>query len=140
MLASSFNVQVVRVFAASLDIGVNAEIAYSIVGGNEHGKFTVDALTGWLTLAEPLDYERQREFHVTVQALDGGTPPLSNHAAVNVTVRDANDNLPVFSQVPPLSKGRVSHRGRGRPFPLRSCCFHQEMALVRDLRRKQSYL
>lgn len=90
--------EVLRVFATSLDIGVNAEIKYFIVGGNEHRHFTIDPLTGVISLAEPLDYERAKEFYLTIQALDGGVPPLSNHAAVNVTVLDSNDNAPVFTQ------------------------------------------
>lgn len=35
---------------------------------------------------------------MTVQAIDGGIPPLSNIATVNVTVTDCNDNAPMFSQ------------------------------------------
>lgn len=90
--------QIVRVMATSLDVGVNAEIKYSIVGGNEHRHFSIDPSTGFITLTEALDYERAREFYLTIQALDGGHPPLSNHAAVNITVLDSNDNAPVFSQ------------------------------------------
>lgn len=90
--------EILRVLATSLDIGVNAEITYSIVGGNEHRHFKIDPASGGITLAEPLDYERAREFYLTVQALDGGTPPLSNHAAVNISVLDSNDNPPVFTQ------------------------------------------
>ena len=36
---------------------------------------------------------------MTIQAQDGGDPPLSNHATVNITVLDVNDNQPMFSQV-----------------------------------------
>ena len=49
-------------------------------------------------MIEQLDFERAQEFYLTIQALDGGTPPLSNHATVNVTVLDSNDNAPIFSQ------------------------------------------
>ena len=38
--------EVIRVVATSLDSGINAEIEYSIVGGNEHGKFTIDKQSG----------------------------------------------------------------------------------------------
>lgn len=38
--------EVLRVHAASKDIGTNAEISYSIRSGNEHGKFLIQPLTG----------------------------------------------------------------------------------------------
>ncbi|KAJ8866041.1 hypothetical protein PR048_033565, partial [Dryococelus australis] len=91
--------EVVRVLATSKDTGVNAEVYYSIVGGNEHKKFQVDAKTGVISIAEPLDYERAKDYYLTLQAIDGGIPPLSNHAAVNITVLDSNDNAPMFSQL-----------------------------------------
>lgn len=47
---------------------------------------------------KPLDYEAVRDYFLTVQAIDGGTPPLSNQAVVNITVTDSNDNAPIFSQ------------------------------------------
>ena len=41
--------EVLRVYAASKDIGTNAEITYSIRSGNEHGKFHINPLTGECT-------------------------------------------------------------------------------------------
>lgn len=38
--------KVLTVYAASKDIGTNAEITYSIRSGNEHGKFHINPLTG----------------------------------------------------------------------------------------------
>lgn len=89
---------VVRVLATSKDTGVNAEVYYSIIGGNEHKKFTIHNVTGIITIAEMLDYERAKEYFLTIQAIDGGIPPLSNIATVNITVTDCNDNAPIFSQ------------------------------------------
>lgn len=43
-----------------------------------------------------LDYERAKDYFLTIQAVDGGVPPLSNIATVNITVMDCNDNAPVF--------------------------------------------
>ncbi|XP_059483774.1 fat-like cadherin-related tumor suppressor homolog isoform X2 [Neocloeon triangulifer] len=91
--------EIVRVLATSKDTGVNAEISYSIVGGNEHKKFNMNAKTGTLIVAEHLDYERAKEYFLTVQAIDGGNPPLSNYATINITVTDSNDNAPIFNQV-----------------------------------------
>ncbi|XP_066149601.1 fat-like cadherin-related tumor suppressor homolog isoform X2 [Euwallacea fornicatus] len=90
---------VVRVQATSKDIGANAEVYYSIIGGNEHKKFSIHNKTGVITIADMLDFERAKDYFLTIQAIDGGTPPLSNVATVNITVTDCNDNAPVFSQV-----------------------------------------
>ena len=90
---------VVRVMATSRDIGVNAEISYSIIGGNEHRKFAIDSATGLVSVSGDIDFERSKEYFLTIQARDGGSPPLSNHATVNVTIMDANDNAPIFTQV-----------------------------------------
>lgn len=38
--------EVLQVFAASRDAEANAEITYSIISGNEHGKFSIDPSTG----------------------------------------------------------------------------------------------
>lgn len=46
-----------------------------------------------------MDYEKVKDYLLTVQATDRGIPPLSNQATVNVTVTDCNDNVPVFSQM-----------------------------------------
>lgn len=47
---------------------------------------------------EQLDFERAKDYFLTIQAVDGGTPPLSNYATVNVSVADSNDNTPIFIQ------------------------------------------
>ena len=91
--------EVVKVLATSKDTGVNADVYYSIIGGNEHKKFAINNKTGVISIAEMLDYERAKDYFLTIQAVDGGTPPLSNSATVNITVTDCNDNAPVFSQL-----------------------------------------
>lgn len=91
--------EVVRVLATSKDTGINADISYTIIGGNEHRKFKIDSKTGVISISEMLDYERAKDYFLTIQAMDGGDPPLSNRANVNITVTDSNDNAPVFGQV-----------------------------------------
>lgn len=56
------------------------------------------SLPGVISIAEQLDYERAKDYFLTIQAVDGGTPPLSNHATVNISVTDSNDNAPIFNQ------------------------------------------
>ncbi|KAM6933567.1 protocadherin Fat 3-like [Xenentodon cancila] len=89
--------EVLRVFAASKDIGTNAEITYSIRSGNEHRKFHIHPKTGAVLVAQPLDYETCRDYFLTVEARDGGTPTLSTITMVNINVTDVNDNAPIFS-------------------------------------------
>ncbi|KAM4594935.1 protocadherin Fat 1a isoform 6-T10 [Fundulus diaphanus] len=90
--------QVVRVQAASRDADANGEISYSIISGNEHGMFSVDPRTGDIFVIEALDYEVSHEYYITIEATDGGSPPLSDIATVNINLTDVNDNKPVFSQ------------------------------------------
>ena len=94
----SVMLHIMRVFATSRDTGVNAEITYTIVGGNEQGKFSLDPVSGVLTITEELDFEAVKEYMLTVQGNDGGTPSLSNTAIVKINLTDANDNTPVFAQ------------------------------------------
>uniref|UniRef100_A0A8C2HDB9 FAT atypical cadherin 1a n=1 Tax=Cyprinus carpio TaxID=7962 RepID=A0A8C2HDB9_CYPCA len=90
--------QVLQVHAASRDTEEGAEITYSIINGNERGAFRVDPHTGGVFVIEPLDYETAHEFYLTVEATDGGTPPLSDMATVNINLTDVNDNSPIFNQ------------------------------------------
>lgn len=89
--------EVITVLATSLDTGVNAEVSYSIISGNEQKKFAIHNKTGLISVADVLDYERSAEFMLTIQAIDGGVPPLSNLATVNISITDSNDNAPVFA-------------------------------------------
>ncbi|XP_077398228.1 protocadherin Fat 3a isoform X4 [Festucalex cinctus] len=90
--------KMLTVYAASKDIGTNAEITYSIRSGNEHGKFSISSLSGAIVVAQSLDYETCRDYFLTVEAQDGGTPPLSAITTVNINVTDVNDNAPMFSR------------------------------------------
>ncbi|XP_057694792.1 protocadherin Fat 3a isoform X5 [Corythoichthys intestinalis] len=90
--------KILTVYAASKDIGTNAEITYSIRSGNEHGKFGIHSLFGSIIVAQSLDYETCRDYFLTVEAQDRGTPPLSAITTVNINVTDVNDNAPMFSR------------------------------------------
>lgn len=92
--------EVMRVLATSKDTGINAIVSYSFIGGNEQKKFTINNETGIITVADPLDYERAKDYFLTIQAVDLGVPPLSNLATVNISIIDSNDNLPMFINTP----------------------------------------
>ncbi|XP_061557950.1 LOW QUALITY PROTEIN: protocadherin-16-like [Phycodurus eques] len=91
---------VLQVTARDKDQGPNGEIHYSLLKGeNSHSDwFSVDPVTGIVTTAAALDFESEPSPSVTVVATDGGRPPLSSTARVDVVLEDANDNVPVFSR------------------------------------------
>ncbi|XP_030648021.1 protocadherin Fat 4-like [Chanos chanos] len=87
--------------AHDADIGVNDVQSYSLQT-NEHFIFEVDnsgkGKYGELVLEKELDREQQHEVKLILTAVDGGIPQRSGTVVILVTVLDANDNVPVFSQ------------------------------------------
>uniref|UniRef100_A0AAY5KJU4 Cadherin domain-containing protein n=1 Tax=Esox lucius TaxID=8010 RepID=A0AAY5KJU4_ESOLU len=84
------------------DIGLNAVQSYSL---ERNDYFILDIQTspdgakyGELVLEKELDREQQQEVTLLLTAVDGGTPQRSGTVVIHVTVLDANDNKPVFSQ------------------------------------------
>ncbi|XP_067455359.1 protocadherin gamma-A4-like isoform X29 [Thunnus thynnus] len=88
--------------AYDADIGTNTVQRYNLQN-NEH--FTIDVDTGGsgrkhseLVLVKELDREQEKEIKLLLTAIDGGSPQRSGTATIHITVLDANDNAPVFSQ------------------------------------------
>ncbi|XP_048058651.1 protocadherin beta-15-like [Megalobrama amblycephala] len=88
--------------ANDADIGMNSVQSYTL---ENNDYFLLSVLTGVnggkygeLVLNKELDREQQKEVTLILTAVDGGTPPRSGTVAIHVTVLDANDNAPVFSQ------------------------------------------
>ncbi|XP_053180401.1 protocadherin beta-15-like [Scomber japonicus] len=84
------------------DIGENAVQGYSLQQ-NDH--FSLNVKTkgsgrkyGELVLDKELDREDKKEMMLLLTAFDGGSPQRSGTVVIHVTVLDANDNVPVFSQ------------------------------------------
>ncbi|KAI4814272.1 hypothetical protein KUCAC02_003474, partial [Chaenocephalus aceratus] len=90
--------EVLRVMATSVDIGPNADIAYTIRSGNELRKFSIDRNQGSISVADDLDFEVCKDYYLTVEAWDSGNPPLSTATMVTIELMDVNDNAPTFSQ------------------------------------------
>ncbi|XP_036379479.1 protocadherin gamma-A2-like isoform X14 [Megalops cyprinoides] len=88
--------------AHDADIGHNAVQSYTLQK-NDHFVLVVRANAdggkyGELVLDKELDREDQQEVTLLLTATDGGTPQRSGTVVIHVTVLDANDNIPVFSQ------------------------------------------
>ncbi|XP_076149202.1 protocadherin gamma-A11-like [Alosa pseudoharengus] len=88
--------------AHDADIGQNAVESYALQRNN-HFTLSVQSNSiggkySELILNKELDREQQQELTLVLSAIDGGIPPRSGTVAIHVTVLDANDNAPVFSQ------------------------------------------
>lgn len=89
--------EVIQVSATSRTTGLSLQMFYSIVAGNDDGKFRINSKTGKIIVAELLDREHKSSYLMTVSATDMGSSPISSHTIVNVIVLDINDNAPVFT-------------------------------------------
>lgn len=70
----------------------STHLFWNFFPGSSHSSFP-----GAILVSQPLDYETCRDYFLTVEARDGGTPPLSAITTVNINITDVNDNAPVFS-------------------------------------------
>ncbi|XP_077982689.1 neural-cadherin-like [Glandiceps talaboti] len=90
---------VYTVSAIDMDIGINAQLTYAIIGGNEGDHFYMynDRVTneGIIRVFEMVDYEdpTQQNFNLQLEVCD---PDFCDTSAINIQVEDYNDNAPVF--------------------------------------------
>ncbi|XP_038006200.1 protocadherin beta-15-like [Motacilla alba alba] len=89
--------------ARDLDIGNNTVQEYSISPENEYFSVSYGSQSSGdkhleLVLERSLDREEQAEMGFSVIAVDGGSPPRSGTIEISITILDANDNAPKFSQ------------------------------------------
>ncbi|XP_069125633.1 protocadherin Fat 4-like [Argopecten irradians] len=77
-------------------VGNNGKLTYSIEGPIKD-IFSINASTGELRPTSPLDADAGPSLYaIKIKAVDGGSPPLSGTAVVEVTVTNVNDNTPVI--------------------------------------------
>uniref|UniRef100_A0A8C4HZW7 Cadherin domain-containing protein n=1 Tax=Dicentrarchus labrax TaxID=13489 RepID=A0A8C4HZW7_DICLA len=88
--------------AADPDVGINSLQSYSLKANDlfvlkQHTR-TDGSKYAEMMLHSGLDRERQSEHTLILTAADGGEPQRSGTVKIHVTVLDANDNAPVFTQ------------------------------------------
>ncbi|XP_068571378.1 protocadherin beta-15-like [Cebidichthys violaceus] len=83
--------------AHDADIGQNAVQRYNLQK-NDNFILAVDSNKVEIVLENKLDREKEKDINLLLTALDGGSPQRSGTVVIHVTVLDANDNAPVFSQ------------------------------------------
>ena len=86
-----------NVSATDPDMGSNGEIDYAL-SVSDSASFSIDSITGQISVSQPLDRETSDVHILTVTASDRGTPPLSTTDQIIVKVIDINDNDPQFTE------------------------------------------
>eukprot|EP00063_Salmo_salar_P080626 XP_014055461.1 PREDICTED: protocadherin gamma-A3-like isoform X19 [Salmo salar] len=96
--------------AGDADIGLNGLQSYSLKPTDNFDLKLENQVDGSkkveMVLRKPLDREKQEQVSLVLTAIDGGEPRLSGTVQIHVTVLDANDNAPVFTQ--PVYKATIT--------------------------------
>ena len=105
------------VSAVDRDLGLNAEVRYDLVSGDEFGTFDLDGYAGELIVRRALDRRWRSKYVLTVVARDLGTPARSSTTSVVVSVaatatRQRRTSAPVFPASP-----YVGHVVENQPAP-----------------------
>jgi hypothetical protein len=88
-------IRLLTVSATDDDIGVNAEIRYT-VSREVESIVSITEATGSLTLKKSLDREQRSQISFYVYATDYGNVPLTGTTTVIIIVKDVNDNAPTY--------------------------------------------
>ncbi|XP_004577502.2 protocadherin-8 isoform X2 [Ochotona princeps] len=94
--------------AADPDEGPNGDVVFSFgarTPPEARRLFRLDPRSGRLTLAGPVDYERQDTYELDVRAQDRGPGPRASTCKVIVRIRDVNDNPPDITITPLAAPG-----------------------------------
>ena len=85
--------------AQDRDLGDYGVVVYSIIDEGEYqGFFSINEGDGCISTLQTIDRERNSEFLLVVQAQDQENPSKLDTATVAISIGDANDNAPEFSQ------------------------------------------
>ncbi|KAK3720930.1 hypothetical protein QZH41_014537, partial [Actinostola sp. cb2023] len=90
-ISESTSIKSVLFTAAAIDedSGINGQLQYTIVSGNEAGKFAINFYGGQISLSSWLDFEKETKYTLNITVQD--QPGLSNWTMVVVYVLDADD-------------------------------------------------
>uniref|UniRef100_UPI0037E942C9 protocadherin gamma-A11-like isoform X21 n=1 Tax=Semicossyphus pulcher TaxID=241346 RepID=UPI0037E942C9 len=96
--------------AVDLDVGTNSLQSYVLKPSDNFLLKLHNQADGTknveMVLQKPLDREKDEFISLALTAVDGGEPQMSGTMQIHITVLDANDNAPVFTQ--PIYKGTVA--------------------------------
>uniref|UniRef100_A0A2I3GQ39 Protocadherin 1 n=1 Tax=Nomascus leucogenys TaxID=61853 RepID=A0A2I3GQ39_NOMLE len=81
-----------QVAAEDFDSGVNAELIYSIAGGNPYGLFQIGSHSGAITLEKEIERRHHGLHRLVVKVSDRGKPPRYGTALVHLYVNETLAN------------------------------------------------
>ncbi|XP_044060651.1 protocadherin beta-12-like [Siniperca chuatsi] len=94
--------EILQESATDPDVGINALHGYTLHPTTHFNIKVLSSPSGHkyaqLYLSNALDREKEEKLLLMLTAVDGGEPQRSGTLKIHVTVRDTNDNAPVFTQ------------------------------------------
>ncbi|XP_022539752.2 protocadherin-1 isoform X3 [Astyanax mexicanus] len=90
---TSPDTRVEKVDAEDIDTGLNAELVYSITGGNPHGLFRISSTDGEITLAKEFTRKHNGLHRLVVKVSDKGKPSRHTTALVHIFVNETISNV-----------------------------------------------
>ena len=79
-------------------LGINAQVTYSIVAGDDLGWFRIEDHTGLVSTVKKLDHEARASVVLRIQARDGASIPYQAYTNLTVRILDENDEVPTFEK------------------------------------------
>lgn len=92
-----YSIDRIRAVDGDLESSPNSEIVYGISSGNDGGLFSIDLVSGVLTVNDKLDYDQGvTAFNLMIRACDSGVVAMCTLITYRIELSDENDNEPFF--------------------------------------------
>ena len=83
---------ILQIKASDLDSGINGQLKFSL-SANSSELLEIDPESGWLSLKNPLDYEKKSSYDFTVEVSDSGIKNVyKTFCSARINILDLNDN------------------------------------------------
>lgn len=89
---TAIGARVADINATDKDFGLDGQLTYSIISGNEDNKFDINPSTGIITVKNELDYETVLRYSLVIRVSDNAPPAQRLSTVAKVTVRLTNVN------------------------------------------------
>lgn len=96
---TSPDTRVEKVEAEDIDTGLNAELEYTIMGGNPHGLFRISPTDGEITLVKEFTRKHNGLHRLVVTVSDKGKPAKHTTALVHIFVNETIGNITLLESL-----------------------------------------